>query len=75
MSVNAAAKLLALNSISLKVNTHKKYLGIWVTCKFKDIFKANFPPLQLRLKQDLEKMILLLLFIYLFIYGFICNFF
>ena len=60
MPVNASAKLLALSRFPLKLNTHKfKYLGIWVTQKFKDIFKANFPPLVLCLKQDLERWSLL----------------
>lgn len=60
MLVNTAAKLLNFDSFSLKVNTHRfKYLGIWITQEFKDIFKANFPPLLCRLKLDLERWSLL----------------
>ena len=56
MPVNDAAKLLALDIFSFKVTTSKfKHLGIWVTHDFKDLFKENFPPLILRLKQDIER--------------------
>ena len=56
MPVNDAAKSIALNSLSFKISTHKfKHLGIWITHDFKDLFKENFPPLILRLKQDLER--------------------
>lgn len=59
-----------------------KYLGIWVTRNFKDLYKANYLPLLLNLKQDiarwdllplslggkinLVKMIILPKFLYLF---------
>lgn len=56
MPVNAAAKSTPPNLIPFKMSTHKfKYLGIWVTHHFKDLYKANFPPLMATLKQDLER--------------------
>lgn len=56
MPVNTAAKKIILDLFPLKVSTHKfKYLGIWVTNDFKDLFKANFTPLLMHLKQDLER--------------------
>lgn len=56
MPVNDAANSIALNSFSFKISTHKfKHLGIWITHDFKALFKENFPPLILRLKQDLER--------------------
>lgn len=59
-----------------------KYLGIWITCNFKNLFRANYHPLLANLKQDiarweslplslggrinLVKMIILPKFLYLF---------
>lgn len=38
------------------MSQHKiKYLGIWVTQKFKDLYQANFPPLLQSLKQNMER--------------------
>ncbi len=43
MPVNTAAKQINFDLFTFKVSTQKfKYLGIWVTHAFKDIFKANF---------------------------------
>jgi len=43
MPVNTAAKQIDFGLFPLKVSPQKfKYLGIWITRAFKDIFKANF---------------------------------
>uniref|UniRef100_A0A672FIX8 Reverse transcriptase domain-containing protein n=1 Tax=Salarias fasciatus TaxID=181472 RepID=A0A672FIX8_SALFA len=56
MPINSEAKLIDLNSFPFRVSPQKfKYLGIWVTHSFKDIFKANYSPLLTQLKQDLER--------------------
>ena len=44
----------------LKVSPQKfKYLGIWITPVFQDLFKANFLPLLANLKRDMERWSLL----------------
>lgn len=43
-------------STPFKINSTKfRYLGIWVTRDFKDLYKANFPPLLSSIKQDFER--------------------
>lgn len=60
MPVNVVAKQIDFGLFPLKVSPQKfKYLGIWITHAFKDIFKANFSPLLTRLKQDMERWSLL----------------
>lgn len=55
MPVNPVAKLINFGQFPFKISTQKfKYLGIWITHAFKDIFKANFLPLLHNLKEDLE---------------------
>lgn len=42
--------------LPIKICTHKfKYLGIWITNRFKDLYEANFPPLLKCLKSDLDR--------------------
>lgn len=43
-------------SSPFKVNINKiKYLGVWITRHYKDLFKANYQPLLSNLKQDLNR--------------------
>lgn len=54
MPVNSAYQLASLHTLPfpIKISLHKiKYLGIWVTQKFTDLYEANFPPLLNSLKK------------------------
>lgn len=43
-------------SIPFKITTTKfKYLGIWFTKNFKELYKANYQPLLASMKQDFER--------------------
>ena len=56
MPINVSADNIALSSTPFKINTKKfKYLGIWVTHNYKDLFKANLLPLLDGLKQDIKR--------------------
>ena len=62
MPINATFQLDSLHSLSfpIKISLHKiKYLGIWVTQRFEDLYDANFNPLLHSLKKDLERWSLL----------------
>lgn len=56
MPINAAASLISPNSIPFEVTTKKiKYLGIWATHNYKDLYKANLLPLIEGLKRDIKR--------------------
>uniref|UniRef100_A0AAR2IUE6 Reverse transcriptase domain-containing protein n=1 Tax=Pygocentrus nattereri TaxID=42514 RepID=A0AAR2IUE6_PYGNA len=56
MPISNVNKAAILNQFPFKINTNKfKYLGIWVTHKFRDLYNANFPPLITSMKQDFER--------------------
>ena len=56
MPINASAENFPLNLTPFKINTKKfKYLGIWVTHNYKDLYKATFLPLLDGLKQDIKR--------------------
>jgi len=56
MPINITAKSISYNSTPFKINTKKfKYLGIWITHNYKDLYKANFLPLLECLKQDIKR--------------------
>lgn len=69
MPLNPAAHRIIFPSFPLKRTF--KYLGI--THHFKDLYKANFPPLLTSLKQDFERWDLLPLSLGGIIEGAICN--
>ncbi len=57
-AVNSACQLASLHTLPfpIKISLHKiKYLGIWVTQKFTNLYEANFPPLLNSLKKDLDR--------------------
>ena len=55
MLINLSAMQIYFCHIPFRMTPQKlKYLGIWITHNFKDLYKANFPPLILCLKQDIE---------------------
>lgn len=44
MPVDPSCQLTMSQSLQIKTCTHKfKYLGIWITRRFKDVYEANFP--------------------------------
>lgn len=56
MPIDPSCQLSTNQSFSIKICTHKfKYLGIWITRRFKDLYEANFPPLLKQLKTDLNR--------------------
>uniref|UniRef100_A0A3B4C811 Reverse transcriptase domain-containing protein n=1 Tax=Pygocentrus nattereri TaxID=42514 RepID=A0A3B4C811_PYGNA len=57
MPINLAARESSfVYTLPFKVCMEKiKYLGVWVTHKFKELFSANFPPLLSFLKEDLDR--------------------
>lgn len=60
MPLNAAAKSFPLHRLSFKItNGSFVYLGIHVTNRFENLFKANFSSLLTRTKEDLERWSLL----------------
>lgn len=55
MPVDPSCQLTMSQSLTIKTCTHKfKYLGIWITSKFKDVYEVNFPPFLKCLKNDLD---------------------
>ncbi|KAM7402819.1 hypothetical protein PAMP_018030 [Pampus punctatissimus] len=55
MPINPAARSISFSSTPFKINIRKfKYLGIWITPNYKDLYKYNFLPLIERLKQDIR---------------------
>lgn len=56
MPINTAARLITFNSLPFKLSKDKfKYLGIWVTNNYKNLYKTNFIPLIDSIKQDFER--------------------
>lgn len=55
MPVDPSCQFITNQPLPIKICTHKfKYLGIWITSRFKDLYEANFPPLVKCLKTDLD---------------------
>lgn len=51
MAIHNAAKIISYNSTPFKINKEKfRFLGIWITHSFRDLYKANFLPLISSLK-------------------------
>lgn len=56
MPINSAARQIIFSSLPFKLTKDKfKYLGIWITNKYKYLYKANFPPLMDSVKKDFER--------------------
>lgn len=56
MPVGDGVSLLSLRSVPFKISIKKlKYLGVWVSHKYKDLYGANYPPLLTNLKQNFER--------------------
>lgn len=54
MPVDPCYQLTTIQPLPIKICTYKfKYLGIWITRVFKDLYEANFPPLIDGLKKGL----------------------
>ena len=54
--INIAAKNYPLHNFPFKTAQNSfKYLGVHVTYKFQDLFKANFAPLLTRIKEDFDR--------------------
>lgn len=46
----------SLNSLPFKISPKKfKYLGVWITDKYKDLYTANYHPLLANLNQDIKR--------------------
>lgn len=58
--LNATARKYPLHNFPFKISLHSfTYLGIQVTSKFRNLFKANFTPCVARMQQDFERWSLL----------------
>ena len=58
--INPAAKMYPLKDFPFKVANYSfVYLGVHVTHKFEDLYKANFAPLLIRIQKDFERWSLL----------------
>ncbi len=54
MPVGDGVSLSSLGSVPFKISPKKfKYLGVWVTHNYKDLYLANYQPLLSNLKQNL----------------------
>lgn len=60
LPVNDTASTYPISKLPFNISLNKiKYLGIWVTKNFSDLFKCNFLPLIVQVKQDLQRWSLL----------------